>query len=102
MQEALRGGDANDMLYGHSDIGGLMMGGGGNDYLAGGSGNDTLDGGTGADGLYGGGGDDTYLVENVGDRAGESARLRLAVKRSGESSRYAPTFKDRSCFSLHG
>ncbi|VUZ25596.1 Uncharacterised protein [uncultured Comamonas sp.] len=59
----LDGGDGNDTLNG----------GAGNDTLLGGAGNDTLDGGTGADRMEGGAGNDTYVVDNVGDRVVELA-----------------------------
>ena len=60
---ALSGLDGNDTL----------IGGAGNDTLTGGDGNDRLDGGTGVDSLDGGLGNDTYIVDNVGDVAGEVA-----------------------------
>ena len=60
---ALSGLDGNDTL----------IGGAGNDTLTGGDGNDRLDGGTGADSMNGGLGNDTYIVDNVGDVAGEVA-----------------------------
>jgi Ca2+-binding RTX toxin-like protein len=41
--------------------------------LAGGDGDDTLIGGGGADNLSGGAGDDRYVVDNVGDKATETA-----------------------------
>ncbi len=50
-----------------------ILGLGGNDDLKGLAGNDTLDGGTGADRMWGGKGNDTYLVDNVGDKAIELA-----------------------------
>ena len=46
--ENVRGGSANDVLFGNSQANGLR-GEGGNDSLEGGAGSDTLDGGTGAD-----------------------------------------------------
>ena len=39
--------------------------------LKGMAGNDTLDGGTAADKMYGGAGDDTYIVDNAGDKTYE-------------------------------
>jgi Ca2+-binding RTX toxin-like protein len=45
---------------------------GGNDSLNGFGGDDTLDGGPGADFMRGGAGNDIYIVDNVGDIAGES------------------------------
>lgn len=61
--QTLVGGTGNDFLYGM----------GGNDALWGHAGNDTLDGGTGIDLMHGGAGDDTYIVDNVGDRVFENA-----------------------------
>jgi hypothetical protein len=46
---------------------------GGNDTLYGGTGNDTLNGGTGVDVMFGGAGNDTYIVENPGDKVFETA-----------------------------
>ena len=46
----------------------------GGDTLLGLAGNDTLDGGAGADLMNGGPGSDTYYVDNLGDRVGESYR----------------------------
>jgi Ca2+-binding RTX toxin-like protein len=61
--DTLNGGDGNDTLIGNS----------GDDVLAGGYGHDILDGGTGADNMNGGFGDDLYIVDNIGDVAGEVA-----------------------------
>ena len=55
---SLAGGAGNDTL----------RGGVGDDRLWGEAGNDVLDGGTGADRLTGGFGDDTYYVDDLGDR----------------------------------
>ena len=52
-----------------------LSGGDGADGLHGGGGNDLLDGGLGADILYGGAGDDTYMVDNIGDRVSEQATV---------------------------
>jgi Ca2+-binding RTX toxin-like protein len=60
--DVLTGTDGNDQIYGRQ----------GNDLLRGLAGNDWLDGGLGADRMVGGAGDDTYFVENVGDRAVET------------------------------
>ncbi len=51
----------------------VLAGGSGNDTLSGGDGDDTLNGGTGADNMDGGFGNDTYIVDNAGDVAGEVA-----------------------------
>lgn len=69
----------NDRLYGGLDDDALfggeghdeLFGGVGTDYLVGDNGNDRLDGGTGADRMYGGAGHDTYVVDDVNDRAFE-------------------------------
>ena len=61
--DTVNGGDGNDTLNGGAD----------NDTISGGDGNDTLNGGTGADNMNGGLGDDIYVVDNVGDVAGEVA-----------------------------
>ena len=51
----------------------VLYGMAGEDTLAGLGGNDTLDGGLGADLMQGGTGDDTYIVDNAGDRVEELA-----------------------------
>lgn len=56
--DVLKGWAGNDTLYGGS----------GDDRLEGGEGNDHLDGGSGADILDGGWGNDTYVVDDAGDR----------------------------------
>jgi Ca2+-binding RTX toxin-like protein len=64
------GNEAANLLkgnVGHNDLYGLN----GNDTLAGNEGNDTLDGGNGADHLVGGAGDDTYFVDDPGDKTVE-------------------------------
>ena len=67
--DILYGGDGNDSIWGYN----------GYDTLYGGNGNDTLDsglqGGSGAilEQMYGGLGDDTFIVDNVNDRANEDA-----------------------------
>ena len=58
----LDGAAGDDTLYGL----------GGNDILIGGVGNDTLDGGADADEMRGGKGDDTYIVDNIGDKVFET------------------------------
>ncbi|MBB3938329.1 beta strand repeat-containing protein [Aureimonas phyllosphaerae] len=50
----------------------ILLGGGGSDLLQGGADNDMLDGGWGADMLYGGAGNDTYTVDDLGDRVIEA------------------------------
>jgi serralysin len=56
--DTLIGGAGDDTLRGTT----------GNDTLYGWAGNDLLFGGAGVDKLYGGVGDDTYMVDNVGDK----------------------------------
>jgi trimeric autotransporter adhesin len=66
-RNTLRGTGSADTLsgLGGSDI---LRGLGGNDTLIGGAGNDTLEGGRGRDILRGGTSNDTYIVDNPGDR----------------------------------
>lgn len=66
------GGSAGDVVTGTAGAD-TLLGNGGNDRLAGGDGDDRLDGGTGADRLTGGAGDDTYVLDDIGDRAIEVA-----------------------------
>lgn len=66
------GGDFGDIIYGGSAADELF-GGGGIDRLYGDGGSDRLDGGVGADRMWGGAGDDTYVVNEVGDRVTELA-----------------------------
>ncbi|MEA3045156.1 MAG: hypothetical protein QOH47_2994, partial [Sphingomonadales bacterium] len=56
-----------------NDAANALNGMGGNDLLVAGGGGDFLNGGTGADEMRGGTGDDTYLVDNIGDRMVEAA-----------------------------
>ncbi len=75
------GNGGDNAIEGTSDVNTLSgLGGddvmhayGGDDILRGESGSDYLDGGLGGDIMRGGSGDDTYVVDNVGDRAIESA-----------------------------
>ncbi len=60
--DTLTGSAAGDVIYAS----------GGNDRIDGGAGDDHLDGGTGADRMYGGTGDDTYVIDDYGDRAVET------------------------------
>ncbi len=70
--DTLRGLGANDMLLG-GDGADRLEGGLGDDLLYGGKGNDRLDGGAGIDTMRGGGGNDSYIVDNIGDKAIETA-----------------------------
>ena len=60
--DVLNGTGHDDEIYGRA----------GNDLLRGLAGSEWLDGGLGADRMEGGAGDDTYFVENVGDRTVET------------------------------
>ena len=51
-----------------------LRGLGGNDTINGNGGNDEIDGGAGADIMSGGDGDDSYVVDNAGDKVKENAR----------------------------
>jgi len=70
--ENVYGSDYGDYLTGNG-LANELRGGAGADYLFGGIGNDVLDGGTDADTMYGEAGDDTYVIDNAGDRAIEVA-----------------------------
>ena len=63
----ITGTDAKDTIYG---LGGddILNGGAGDDTLYGGAGNDILSGGAGADMMVGGAGNDTYFVDDIGDK----------------------------------
>jgi Ca2+-binding RTX toxin-like protein len=68
--DTVRGGVGADTIDGGkgNDI---LSGGEGVDQITGGEGDDTIDGGRGADLMSGGLGDDTYIVDNTGDRIRE-------------------------------
>ena len=68
----LNGNEFAQTLVGNGG-GNTLNGGGGDDILSGYAGNDILDGGTGIDKLSGGTGNDSYYVDNVGDRPTEVA-----------------------------
>ena len=70
--DTLNGGADNDSLFGGADNDALD-GGTGDDVLYGGTGDDTLDGGIGADFMKGETGDDTYVIDDIGDRVYENA-----------------------------
>lgn len=71
--ENITGGEANDVLTGHSTANGIHGGAGndtiyglaGNDALEGGTGSDTITGGIGADTIRGGAGNDTLLSRDL-------------------------------------
>jgi len=66
-------GNALDNRLTGNDFHNRLEGRAGNDVLLGGLGSDTLVGGSGADEMRGGVGDDTYQIDNVGDRTYELA-----------------------------
>jgi hypothetical protein len=70
--DSIRGSSVNDVIYG-MDGDDHLYGLNGADTLKGGAGNDVLNGGPGADLMYGGVGDDTFIVDNTGDRTYENA-----------------------------
>jgi Ca2+-binding RTX toxin-like protein len=78
LDNTLIGSSVKDYLYGF-DGNDHLVGGGGNDWLDGGAGDDLLDGGTAADGvttadrMSGGMGDDSYVVDDAGDKVIEYA-----------------------------
>ena len=83
--DKLDGGEGNDTLDAgnNSDGGDTLLGGAGNNLLKGGSGKHLLDGGSGNDIMAGGKDDDTYIVEQAGDKVTEAAnqgRDRVRVK----------------------
>ena len=82
--DLLKGGFGNDTLDGGKGDD-TLSGGEGADLLKGGAGNDLLDGGKGADQLTGGLGDDTYIVDNVGDRLRERREEGIDIVQSSIS-----------------
>ncbi len=70
--DTMSGGLGVDTLIGNvgDDV---LSGGAGDDTLSGADGADQMDGGTGADRMFGGAGNDSYVVDNVGDRTIENA-----------------------------
>ena len=72
LSNEIRGSDADfDFLYGRGGND-RLLGRDGDDLLYGGDGVDFLDGGEGADVMEGGADDDSYVVDNTGDRVVES------------------------------
>lgn len=69
--DVMNGGTNGDELEG-AEGNDRLAGAGGSDLLDGGEGDDELDGGAGADRLRGGPGDDTYVVDDEGDRVEEA------------------------------
>ena len=66
-------GNELDNLVTGNNAANTLFGLDGNDTLVGNAGNDLLDGGSGADLMQGGAHDDTYVVDNAGDRVEELA-----------------------------
>ena len=69
-KDRLKGSLGRDVLFGAAGDD-TLFGLEGKDLLKGGDGNDILDGGLGRDKLIGGRGDDTYFVDDLGDRITE-------------------------------
>jgi Ca2+-binding RTX toxin-like protein len=72
-RDVLRGSKGKDNINGLAGND-KLLGLAGNDRLNGGLGKDFLDGGKGRDVLKGGKDDDTYVVDNVGDKVKEAAK----------------------------
>lgn len=70
--ENVIGTDQNDILIGN-DIANVLVGDKGDDQIHGAGGDDILDGGADADNMDGGDGNDTFIVDNIGDRVVENA-----------------------------
>jgi Ca2+-binding RTX toxin-like protein len=68
--DTLLGGDGGDSIHAGFDDD-FVFGELGDDVLHGENGEDWLDGGPGADEMHGGGSDDTFIVDNIADRAME-------------------------------
>ncbi len=66
--DRISGGLGNDVISGGADND-ILLGDAGADVILGDAGTDVLNGGAGADDMRGGAGNDTYVVDNAGDRA---------------------------------
>ncbi|MBP2160409.1 MULTISPECIES: calcium-binding protein [Asticcacaulis] len=95
----LSGLDGSDILYGRVGDD-LLLGGTRWDTLDGGDGNDTLDGGEANDQMTGGLGDDTYIVDDIGDRVYEFAGFGTDTVKSSIS--YALTPDVENLLLTHG
>ncbi len=82
--DRLNGGAGADRMSGGAGDD-RMNGGAGADWMNGGAGADLINGGTGADRMSGGAGDDTFIVDNVGDRVIEAAGQGNDIVRSSVS-----------------
>jgi Ca2+-binding RTX toxin-like protein len=81
--ENVTGGNGNDGLVGSDDVGNVLIGRNGNDYLEGRGGDDILMGGAGADHMVGGEGVDTASYE--GTAAAITVRLWNSTGTGGEA-----------------
>ncbi|MDB5505555.1 MAG: Ca2+-binding protein toxin-related [Devosia sp.] len=88
--DTLKGGKGNDTIFANtqanpasSSIGDLMSGDEGSDTLTGAAGEDQLNGGLDIDMLLGGAGNDTYIVDNGGDRAFETTTMASTIDAGG-------------------
>jgi Ca2+-binding RTX toxin-like protein len=70
--DTLNGTEEADVIFGYAGDD-VINGNGGDDSVEAGDGNDTINGGTGADLMVGQAGNETYYVDNIGDRAMENA-----------------------------
>jgi Ca2+-binding RTX toxin-like protein len=93
--DSLTGNGRKDVMIGF-DGADSITGGGGNDKIIGKDGADVLDGGAGGDLLIGGLGDDTYILDDRGDRVTEKADEGFDCIESSLSHRWARTSKNSS------